>query len=152
MTVAGGPGPAGFISPDPVSGFPTLTYLLPGFAGVPGDVVLLEPGNSQPSDIIRFPGNGRMYFFSDQGSEGPEPGVLADGPLPPIGALPSVVFPEVGPEGSNGLFGYAPGVGGIGGGPTLPVYDFISDGTIPEPSTALLLCCAVPLILNRRRR
>src|SRR4051812_27638189 len=68
--IAVGPG---FLSPDPISGFVTLTYILP-FPGNAGDVILIEPSTSQPSDVIRFPGNGRMYFFSEA-SEGPEPGV-----------------------------------------------------------------------------
>ena len=80
-----------------------------------------------------------MYFFSDD-SDGPEPGVLADGPLPPV-VDGAVVFTEQGPEaGPNGLFGYFPGGTGIGGdGTTFPTYDFYSDGLAPEPSSFALV-------------
>jgi hypothetical protein len=145
--------PPGFLSADPVSGLVTLTYPLPGFAGVVGDVELLEPPPAfvaNVSDIIRFPGNGMMYFFSDSGNDPPEPGDLADGPLP-TAMFPNVVFNEVGAEGDNGLFGYAPGVAGIGGGPGAPTYDFISDGVLPEPAAGLFLALwAVPVLLSRR--
>src|SRR5438105_3347028 len=55
------------IGVDPVSGISTLFYRLP-FAGTPGDVVLLEPGPipQQTSDILRFDGQGTLYFFSER--------------------------------------------------------------------------------------
>jgi len=160
MLINGAPGPAGVIAVDPVSGLPTLAYPLPGFAGIRGDLVLSEPPlTNQFSDIILFPGNGLMYFFSDAGSatnDPPEPGVLADGLLPPIGQLPLAFFTETGPEaGPNGLFGYTPGPGGIGGDPTgTPVkYDFFSDGRVPEPgSIALVGFGSLFAILSRRYR
>ena len=161
MRINGAPGPAGAIAVDPVSGLATLAYPLPpGFAPNPGDIVLFEPPQTnQFSDIIRFPGNGLMYFFSDAGSatnDPPEPGVLADGLLPPIGQLPFLILPETGPEaGPNGLFGYKPGPAAIGGDPTgTPVtYDFFSDGRVPEPSSiALIGFGSLFAILSRRYR
>ena len=160
MRINGAPGPAGVIAVDPISGFPTLAYPLPGFLGIPGDIVLFEPPQTnQFSDILRFPGNGFMYFFSDAGSatnDPPEPGVLADGPLPSIGQLPFLILPETGPEaGPNGLFGYKPGAAGIGGDPTgTPItYDFFSDGRVPEPSSiALIGFGSLAALLSRRYR
>ena len=153
MLINGLPGPAGFLSADPISGFVTLTYSLP-FAGNPGDIYLLEPPQTnQFSDLLRFPGNGRLYFFSDASpNDPPESGVLADGPLPPQSSLPVAVFPETGPEaGPNGLFGYMPG-GGIGGDPGVVVtYDFFSDGQVPEPNSVALLGFGTLLALVSRR-
>src|SRR5580765_6485359 len=56
-----------FQSPDPFSGIVTLTYRLP-FPGVPGDVLLFEPGpqTNVLSDVLRFDGNGNLYFFSER--------------------------------------------------------------------------------------
>jgi hypothetical protein len=55
----------GTIGRDPISNIYTLSYTLP-FAGNPGDVVLAEtPASGVASDILRFPGNGHAYYFSD---------------------------------------------------------------------------------------
>lgn len=148
---AGAPGPPGVVLPDPLSGIPTLSYALPpGILGNPGDIVLFEDSqHTIISDVIRFPGNGRFWFFSDQ-NDAPEPGVLADAPFPPLpGPLPMALFTEVGPElGPNGLFGYVPGAGGIGGDPAFPTltYDFISDGVVPEPNSLMLLLNGVGIL------
>src|SRR5262245_49359393 len=55
------------IAVEPISGIATLMYTLP-FVGTPGDVVLLEPGTGpqQTSDILRFDGQGNLYFFSER--------------------------------------------------------------------------------------
>src|SRR5262245_32525772 len=153
MLINGLPGPPGVIGVEPISGLPTLCYQLP-FPVNPGDVLLIEPQQTNLlSDIIRFTGN-QMYFFSDHSTnEPPEPGVLADGPLPPI-ITPFVAFTEVGPEaGPNGLFGYTPGPGGIGGSPGAPgmTYDFISDGRVPEPSSVALVGFGTLIALGCRR-
>jgi hypothetical protein len=155
MLINGAPGPAGVIAVDPLSGLPALSYPLP-FPGNPGDIVLFEaPQTNQFSDLIRFPGNGRMYFFSDASTnDPPEPGVLADGPLPPFGPLPFLILPETGPEaGPNGLFGYVPGPGGIGGDPATPglTYDFFSDGHVPEPGSVTLIGFGSLIALAFRR-
>ena len=56
---------------DPVSGMSTLWYSVGGPPVLAGDVVLIEPQTSQISDLIRFDGQGGLYFFSDL-----EPGEL----------------------------------------------------------------------------
>src|SRR5204863_6754025 len=83
-----------FQSPDPFSGIVTLTYRLP-FPGVPGDVQLFEPnaaGTNILSDIIRFDGNGNLYFFSEiEPTDVPpfDPADVGQFP-PPVAALPVV--------------------------------------------------------------
>src|SRR6476661_3141888 len=68
------------LKPDPFSGIVTLAYQLP-FPGVPGDVQLFEPGTpipSPPSDLIRFDGQGFLYFFSEREATDTPPFDLAD--------------------------------------------------------------------------
>lgn len=56
----------GFISQEPNSGLFALTYELP-LAGNVGDFQSGEPSaGGATGDLIRFPGNGLMYFFSLQ--------------------------------------------------------------------------------------
>jgi len=54
------------------------------------------PTAGQISDLIRFPGNGNMYFFSLRDDN--EPPDLADVPALPPPINPNIVTPEVGPE------------------------------------------------------
>jgi len=56
-------GPPGVLAPDPDTGAQVLVYSLP-FPGNPGQVVLTDP-NSSVSDIIRFPGNSTLEYFSE---------------------------------------------------------------------------------------
>jgi hypothetical protein len=126
------------LKPDPFSGIVTLAYQLP-FPGVPGDVLLFEPGpqTNVLSDIIRFDGQGFLYFFSERETTDVPPFDPADvAQFPsPIAALQQVSLLETGPEGNNGAF-YTPG-GGPGGDPTFnPSYQFISD--VPEPGSGVL--------------
>src|SRR5213079_1324966 len=89
-----------FQSPDPFSGIVTLTYRLP-FPGVPGDVQLFEPnaaGTNILSDIIRFDGNGNLYFFSEiEPTDVPpfDPADVFQFP-PPVPGLQVVSIVEVG--------------------------------------------------------
>jgi hypothetical protein len=157
MTINGARGPQGVVAVEPISGLATLRYPLPGYPGILGDVVMFEPPNfTQISDIVRFPGNGFMYFFSAVDAvEPPEPGVLADGVLPAELPNPNhVEILENGPEGANGLLMWSPQNAGAGGAPSLPTYDFISDGVVPEPSSIVLgaLGAGSLLLLALRRR
>jgi hypothetical protein len=154
--------PPGVITPDPVSGIPTLAYTLP-FVPMQGDVVLLEgpvaggPTNGL-SDILRFEvttnGQGMAFFFSDASAVDP-PDAPADVlQMPPVWTqFPAVFVQEVGPEGHNGaLYGPAP-PGAPGSLPTggQIQYNIISD--VPEPSSAFLISMGSGLMLwlNLRR-
>jgi len=139
---------------DPFSGIVTLAYQLP-FPGVPGDVLLFEPGpqTNVLSDIIRFDGQGFLYFFSErEPTDVPpfDPADVAQFPSP-IAGLQSVSLLEVGPEGNNGASYFTaaalPGDDGTGTGVN---YRFISD--VPEPSAGLLTVLGGGLLLIRKQR
>ena len=141
----------GHLQMDPISGITGLYYNF-GPASQAGDVVLLEPGapSGPPSDLLRFDGQGGVYFFSDL--DGP-PFDLADVPVMPQPINP-VFINEVGPEGNNGAF-YTPLAGQPGFDTTglLPnvSYNIISD--VPEPASATLLLAGAGLwLLNIARR
>jgi hypothetical protein len=128
-----------FQSADPWSGTVTLTYRLP-FPGEPGDVEIFEPntaGTNQLSDVIRFDGNGNLYFFSEREPTDVPPVDPADvyqlpGPVP---GLQLVQLLEVGPEGNNGLF-YNPAGGFPGDNSAGAQYHFISDSSeVPQITT-----------------
>ncbi len=135
------------------SGMATLSYNLP-FAGNRGDVSIAD-NYGVVSDLIRFDGNGHLFFFSDVGINDP-PISLADVGIPGFNAAaPVLFFNEVTlPSGAEGLFGYTPAVGGNDpGGATAPViYDFISD--VPEPGALPLLACGLGILgfVQRRRK
>ena len=146
----------GFLAPDPGPGGlnSVLTYNLP-FAGIPGDVLLHdanEAGNPV-FDVLRFNGNGTLLFYSDN-VDGAD--ALADTPAPPSAFYPNQVnLQEIGPEGNNGAI-YTPLPGQPGYDPGfLPTYNFVSDGVVPEPGTAMLLALGGPALVaaaQRRRR
>ena len=137
---------------EPFSGMTTLSYNLP-FPGVRGDVVLMEPNSGVVSDLIRFDGNGHLFFFSDA-SPGDPADSLADVGLPGFNAAAPVLFlNETGPEaGPNGFWGYNP-TGGLPGDNTAgAIYNFISD--VPEPGALPLLACGLGILgfVQRRRK
>jgi hypothetical protein len=142
------------ITVEPFSGIATLTYTLL-FPGTRGDVVLLEPGPTpqQISDILRFDGNGSLYFFSEREATDVPPFDPADvAQLPsPVPGMPIVTLQEIGAEGNNGAF-YTPNPGDPGFDSTVGLlsYHFISDA-VPEPTT-LALAGLGGLLLTRRRR
>jgi len=151
--------------PTSLTGSQVLVYPLP-FAVTPGDVVLVEPGTTEPanSDLIRFVAPqvfwnattdgtivgaaGLLLFYSDLPKAG-ETADLADVGVPP--AAPNArTFTETGlfgqpysEGGPNGLV-YNPAAGDPGsfgvtyvGLIAAPSYTFISDGTtVPLPSVA----------------
>jgi hypothetical protein len=137
---------------DPFSGIVTLAYQLP-FPGTPGDVMLFEPGPqpAPPSDLMRFDGQGFLYFFSDS-TDGPpfDPADVAQLP-PPIASLPRISLLENGPEGNNGAF-YNPAGGNPGDNTAGATYHFISD--VPEPGSGLFLALGGGLLwmLKNRRQ
>jgi len=134
------------IGPDPSGGIASsdvLMYTLP-YLVTPGDVGLVEPGQSAISDLIRFfnaPGANHsvIIFYSD--IDGPNRD-LADVGIP--SAPNAVLINETGAEGNNGAIWDPTLTGGPGNftGPR-PVYSYFSYkiiSDVPEPgSTALLL-------------
>ena len=124
------------------AGTTLLTYLLPSPV-ITGDVRIWEDFlGGTLSDVLRFTNaagdldgglNGdRMIVYSEL----PEPGEIPD--RADVG-LPTQLTPrdgggivEVGPEGNNGVV-YSPG------GPFDNIYNFRSDGAIPEPSSIIML-------------
>lgn len=131
--------PTGLVLPLPVVPVPLgVGYLLP-FPTVPGDLLIFEPGPAQGlSDIIRFQENGVMAFISD-GSDGIDAPADVAIPLEQIPLQTNLITAlEVGPEGNNYAL-YSPlgsMPGSIVGAALFPVdYRFISDGSIPLPST-----------------
>jgi hypothetical protein len=128
------------------------TYNLP-FPGMVGDVLLQDPleGNLI-LDVIRFSGNGRLLFYSDNVG-----GVdsLADTETKP-GSFYGIqtTLQEVGMEGGLQGATYTPTFGMPGFDVSNPSYAFISD--TPEPATLSLLATGAVAIglfgWSRRRR
>jgi hypothetical protein len=116
------------------------------------------------SDLLRFDANGKLTVFSDVETSDIPPLDLADVGIPT--PAPGAVFPletnaAGGPAvegGINGLFGYQPAPGTPGGFPVGTVgtidYNFISDTSVPEPSSLMELGLGVVTIglLFRRWR
>jgi hypothetical protein len=130
----GDPGPGGLPS--------VLTYILGPFSVIPGDVKMTE-GPVGPeavlSDVVRFntfptASLSTLVFYSDNVPTADSP---ADTFGPPGSFYTNLVtFPEVGPEGNNGLI-YTPTSGqpGFSTDPGFAItYDLVSDGTVPLPA------------------
>ncbi len=157
-----GPGISpGVMQLDPSGGLPgsVMVYNL-AFPVVPGDVVLMEPGQPAPgpySDVVRFwdPTGGpqsQIIFYSDVSTTDPAD-APADTGLPAqllLTPTSPVFINEIGPEGNNGAI-YTPG--GLQG--TIPgtvglQYNIISD--IPEPGTMALISLGSGLLLFLLKR
>jgi hypothetical protein len=142
------PGPGGLLS--------ALSYNLLGPPSlIAGDLILLEPGGLNVSDIIRFnpAGTGTpaypasVVFYSDN-LDGAD--ALADTGFPASLYTNVVTVTEAGPEGSNGFL-YTPNSDQPGFVPGFAVtYNFISDDA-PEPASAALMLVAAGSFLARRR-
>ena len=141
--------PPAVIAVEPFSGIATLRYTLP-FLGTAGDVVLLDTvgGIVSTNDLLRFDGQGHLFFFSDREPNDPNPDP-ADVGVPPVSGFQAVFIQEVGPEGNNGAT-YLPGPGGPGADPANPIYHFISD--VPEPGALALSTVGGILLLVLRAR
>jgi hypothetical protein len=128
---------------DPLNGMSVPTFALTGDT-VRGDLVLLEPGSSVASDLIRFE-VGILRFYSERPEAGATPPFDAsDVGVPTDRQATVVTFNEVGGEGNNG-FTYTPGPndpGFIQGFDT--TYVIISD--VPEPASISLLACGVSIL------
>jgi len=137
------------VAVEPISGVRTLWYQLP-YAGVAGDVLLQESVGGPLSDLLRFDGNGHVWFFSDS-ENGTDFDALADVlQIPqPVGNIAGP-FLEQGPEGNNGYL-YLPNSGQPGSQPAVPVaYNIISD--VPEPGSALLALLGGSFLVLKSRR
>lgn len=140
-----------------IRGTDVLIYSLPMLV-TPGDVGLVEPGQSTLSDLIRFynaPGANHtvIIFYSD--IDGPNRD-LADVGIP--SAPNAVLISETGAEGNNGVTWDPTLTGGPGDfsgpRPTFSFYYYTIISDVPEPgSTALLLGGAgIWLGIQRGRR
>jgi len=152
MTINGTPGPPGVLAVEPISGLTTLCYQLP-FPGIAGDLLATDtptPNFFTTNDLIRFSGDGRMYFFSDRDPTDQPPFDPADVGVPPNNLqTPTAFLRETGVEGNNG-FSWVPPAGAPGWDPSNPSYNFISD--VPEPSSGLLTSLGGGLLLLLRWR
>jgi hypothetical protein len=147
-SINGQSGTPGTLGVDSHSGITTLRFALPVQGTVPGDIVVVDSATGLTSDILRFGGDGFLYFFSDK--DDPGPFTLADSTLPTT-LLPNHLTFFEGPSGTkNGLFNYSPGSGQPGqNGGFNSQYNFISDAPapVPEPNTAYLLVAGFATIL-----
>ena len=145
------------VGPDPgPGGLPqVLNYFALPFAGTQGDVLMhdaFEPGNPF-LDVIRFNGDGRIFFYSDNigGAD-----ALADTPSPPSALYPNQVnIQEQGPEGGFQDAFYSPQPGQPGFDPSFPTYHIVSDGVVPEPASSSLIvtgALAAGCLFIRQRR
>jgi len=139
----------GTLLPDVSGGssVPVLTFILPSPV-VTGDVRIWETtlGSGPIGDVLRFTnaagslGGGldgtRMIVYSEVPETGEIPS-LADTGIP-VNLVPRDAggVLEIGPEGNNGV-AYFPGSTADN------IYVFRSDGTIPEPSSLILLTLGV---------
>jgi hypothetical protein len=116
---------------------------------------IINPLLTTLSDVVRFntPGPSTLTFYSDTT---PPVDSIADTGFPPLSS-PVVSFPEVGPEGNNGLI-YTPMIGqpGFSLDPAFAItYDLVSDGTVPLPAALPLFATglgALGLLGWRRKR
>ena len=163
------PAGSGVIGPDPSlpAGIglpgPVLFYVLP-FGVVPGDLLLADAGTNgavTPSDVIRFwnptgnPNQSFAIFYSDRPELGEIPPPADTGLPPQLQPLIAGPFVETGTEAAN-YYDYlaTPGMPGaplIASGPSL-MYHIVSDGQVPEPSTAALILLASGLGIFFKRR
>jgi hypothetical protein len=140
------------VSPDPGPGglAQVLNYFPLPFAGQPGDVRMQDPLEANNVlDVIRFNGDGRIFFYSDNlgGVD-----ALADTPSPPSQLYANqVLIQEQGPEGGFQDAFYSPQPGQPGFDPSFPTYHFISD--VPErTSLSLLVAGTLAAVLLRRSK
>jgi hypothetical protein len=150
----GGPNPLTFgLLPDGGPGglSAALTYFMPFFGDVvPGDVILVKPGTSIFSDVIRFnpPGPPSLVFYSDADAD--HSGVLADT------GFPTALYANVLMRTDDGSF-YTPTPGQPGFAGSFSVtYQFLSEPSpVPAPPAVVLVglgagCVALRRYVGRR--
>jgi len=153
--------PAGF-QPDPFNGgTPGFAYTLPYLYTFPqplADILLNEPGSTQPSDLLRFTrdpnGPNTLLFFYSDASAGDPPSDPADVLVMPNPLNVVLVATETGlfgnPYSEAGPNGYVylafPGQAGDDTTGVPVQYTFISDGAVPEPGSLTLLAGGVGML------
>ena len=138
----------GVLAPDPgPGGLPAaLTYNLQGPPGlIAGDVLLLEPGSTTISDIVRFnpagtsPGYPASLVFYSDTADVAELVQLADTGFPNTLYTNTMTIREILLPGNMHQATYTPGPNDPGFVPGFGVsYTFNSSVPVPEPSTAML--------------
>ncbi len=136
-------------NPDAPHQTPVLTYTLP-FAGVAGQVLLIEPETGIPGDVLQFTGNSTVIFYSKRDSNS-----LAEKFSPPIFPFPvsnTVSLTETTSGNTDGAM-YTPKAGQPGFDASGPTYHLISDVTsvIPEPASVGMLFLAGAAFLGTRK-
>ena len=136
-------------NPNPPFQAPVLTYTLP-FAGVQGDVELLNPISGIPESVIAFEGDGTViYFASPAGNSS-----LANRYSPPIPPFPIANTTQV-TEAADGSASYTPAAGEPGFDNSDPTYRFLgatSATDTPEPASFALLAIGGLAIFGNKLR
>jgi hypothetical protein len=140
----------GAVAQDPFSGLSTMSYPVQ-LAASPGDVLIYEDAQQTVlSDIIRFDGQGHLFFFS-QLKPGETPALADVAQLP----TPLTQFPTVSLTETNLGFGslgvdYLPAVSSLMPGSDANLTEFLFISEVPEPAPAFLLLLGATLFLVRR--
>jgi hypothetical protein len=133
------------------------------FGVVPGDLLLADAGTNGalvPSDVIRFwnpagdPTKSFLIFYSDRPEVGEIPPPADTGLPPQLQSITAGPFIETGTEAFN-FYDYTalPGMPGAPlAAPGPLTYHIVSDGQVPEPSTASLALVAGGFLMYFKRR
>jgi hypothetical protein len=142
----------GTVAQDPFSGLSTLRYNVPATTSA-GDLLIYDDAaQTSLSDIIRFDGQGHLFFFSKlQPGETPQLADIAQLPAP-LTQFPTVSMTETN-VGFGGLgVGYFPPDSTFLPGSDANPKEFLIISEVPEPATAFLLLLGAGLFLVRQLR
>jgi hypothetical protein len=142
----------GAVAQDPFSGLSTMSYPVQ-LAASPGDVLIYEDAaQTVLSDIIRFDGQGRFFFFSQlEPGETPNPSDVAQLPAP-LTQFPTVSITETNLDfGSLGADYLVP-ASTLMPGSDANLKEFLFITEVPEPATVFLLLFGAGFLLLRQQR